>query len=85
MALPIECWVWPMHHTSVPGRFSCMVLATWYMVASSDRVIPPAAERIMAERAGATTVEIESSHVAMISHPDEVTALVREAIAATAS
>ncbi len=60
-------------------------IPSWYMVASSDRVIPPAAERIMAERAGATTVEIESSHVAMISHPDEVTALVREAIAATAS
>jgi len=39
----------------------------------------------MAERAGATTVEIESSHVAMISHPDEVTSLVRDAVAATAS
>ncbi|CFO67229.1 Uncharacterised protein [Bordetella pertussis] len=35
MALPMECWVWPMHHTSVPGRFSCMVLATEYIVASS--------------------------------------------------
>ena len=60
-------------------------IPSWYMVASSDRVIPPAAERIMAERAGATTVEIESSHVAMISHPDEVTSLVRDAVAATAS
>ncbi|MBO3086045.1 alpha/beta fold hydrolase [Cellulomonas fengjieae] len=55
-------------------------LPAWYLVASSDRVIPPAAERAMALRAGATTVEIESSHVAMISHPDEVTALIQQAI-----
>ncbi|MEZ0446329.1 alpha/beta fold hydrolase [Cellulomonas sp. ICMP 17802] len=52
----------------------------WYLVASSDRVIPPAAERVMGARAGATVVEIESSHVAMISHPDEVTALIQQAI-----
>ena len=50
--------------------------------ASSDRVIPPGAERVMAERA--TTIEIESSHVAMISHPDVVTSLVRDAVAAIA-
>ena len=36
----------------------------------------------MASRAGATTVEIDSSHVAMISHPDEVTDLIKQAIAA---
>ena len=53
---------------------------SWYLVASEDRVIPPAAERVMAARAGATVVEIDSSHVAMISHPDEVTALIRQAI-----
>lgn len=58
-------------------------IPSWYLVASSDRVIPPAAERVMAERAGATTVEIESSHVAMISHPDEVASLIRDAVAAT--
>jgi len=59
-------------------------IPSWYLVASSDRVIPPGAERVMAERAGATTIEIESSHVAMISHADEVTSLVRDAVAATA-
>jgi pimeloyl-ACP methyl ester carboxylesterase len=59
-------------------------IPSWYMVASSDRVIPPGAERIMAERAGATTTEIESSHVAMISHADEVTTLIRDAVTATA-
>ena len=63
---------------------SWRTIPSWYMVASSDRVIPAAAERAMAARAGATTVEIESSHVAMISHPDEVTALIRDAVTATA-
>ncbi len=58
-------------------------IPSWYLVASSDRVIPASAERAMAARAGATTVEIESSHVAMISHPDEVTALIRDAVTAT--
>ena len=57
-------------------------LPSWYLVASSDRVIPPAAERAMAARAGSTTVEIDSSHVAMISHPDEVADLITQAIAA---
>ena len=54
---------------------------SWYLVAGDDRIIPPAAEREMAARAGARTVEIDSSHVAMISHPDEVVELVHEAIA----
>ena len=44
-------------------------IPSWYLVASQDRIIPPEAERAMAERAGATTVEIDSSHVAMMSHP----------------
>ncbi|WP_456843786.1 alpha/beta fold hydrolase [Cellulomonas sp. P5_C6] len=55
-------------------------LPSWYLVASGDRVIPPGAERVMGARAGATVVEIDSSHVAMISHPDEVTALIQQAI-----
>jgi len=54
---------------------------SWYLVAAQDRTIPPVAQREMARRAGARTVEIDSSHVAMISHPDEVVELVHEAIA----
>ncbi len=45
---------------------------TWYMVAANDEVIPPQAERQFAGRMGAVTEEIASSHVAMVSHPDEV-------------
>lgn len=56
-------------------------LPSWYLVASDDRAIPPAAERFMAERAGSHTVEIRSSHFAMVSHPEAVTRLIRDAAA----
>jgi pimeloyl-ACP methyl ester carboxylesterase len=49
---------------------------TWYLVAANDEAIPPDAERQFAARMGATTVELASGHVAMISHPDEVTDLI---------
>lgn len=54
-------------------------IPSWYLVARQDRTIPPDAERFMAERAGAHTVEIDSSHVAMMSNPDPVTDLIKEA------
>jgi pimeloyl-ACP methyl ester carboxylesterase len=43
---------------------------TWFAVAEHDEVVPPDAERQFAQRM-ATTIEVDSSHVVMISHPDE--------------
>jgi pimeloyl-ACP methyl ester carboxylesterase len=57
-------------------------LPSWYMVATQDEAIPPAAERQFAERMRATTVEVPSSHVPMVSRPDEVTRLILDASAA---
>jgi pimeloyl-ACP methyl ester carboxylesterase len=54
-------------------------IPSWYLVASDDHAIPPATERFMAKRAGATTVEISASHVAMVSHPGAVTDLILDA------
>ncbi|WP_405015161.1 alpha/beta fold hydrolase [Kitasatospora sp. NBC_01539] len=54
-------------------------IPSWYLVARNDRTIPPQAERAMAARAHARTVEIDSSHAAMISHPRAVTDLVLDA------
>ncbi len=51
----------------------------WYLVASDDQAIPPAAERQFASRMGATTIEAPSGHVAMVSHPDEVAHLIETA------
>jgi pimeloyl-ACP methyl ester carboxylesterase len=52
---------------------------TWYMVATSDRSINPIQERMMAKRAHAKTVEVDSSHVAYMSHPREAAKLIEEA------
>ena len=54
-------------------------LPAWYLVAAGDEAIPPDAERQFAARMGATTVEVPSGHVAMVSHPDAVTALIEKA------
>jgi hypothetical protein len=52
---------------------------SWYLVANQDHAIPPAVERFMAHRMHAHAEAIDSSHVAMISHPDTVTDLIRDA------
>ena len=51
-------------------------LPSWYMVATNDEAIPADVERLFAQRMGATTVEIESSHVPMVSHPEAVADLI---------
>ena len=52
---------------------------SWFLVAANDEAIPPDAERKFAKRMGAATTEIPSGHVAMVSHPDEVTQLITTA------
>ncbi len=54
-------------------------LPAWFLVATADEAIPPDAERQFAARMGATTIEVPSSHVAMVSHPDEVAQLIETA------
>jgi pimeloyl-ACP methyl ester carboxylesterase len=58
-------------------------LPSWALVATQDRAIPPSLERFMARRAGAHITEVRSSHAAMVSSPDAVTRLVKEADRAT--
>src|ERR1700759_959255 len=45
---------------------------SWSIVATEDRTVHPDLERSAAKRMGATTVELKSSHVPMLSHPDVV-------------
>jgi pimeloyl-ACP methyl ester carboxylesterase len=52
---------------------------TWYLVATDDRMIPPPAQRMMAERAGATVVEQAGSHAVYVSQPQVVAALIKSA------
>jgi pimeloyl-ACP methyl ester carboxylesterase len=52
---------------------------TWYIVAAQDKVINPDLERFKAKLIKATTIELKSGHVPMISHPNKVTDFIIEA------
>lgn len=64
---------------SPSGPAAWKTIPSWYMVAKQDRIIPPEAERAMAQRANAKTVEVNTSHVPMLSKPLAVIALIRQA------
>ncbi|MFI6266634.1 alpha/beta fold hydrolase [Micromonospora sp. NPDC051006] len=56
---------------------------SWYLVATDDRMIPPPAQRAMAERAGATVTEAPASHSIYLSQPQAVVDLIKQAAAGT--
>jgi pimeloyl-ACP methyl ester carboxylesterase len=72
----------PFHKALLTGKTT---QAAWrskpsfYAVSTEDRTINPDLERFMAKRMGAKTIEVKSSHLSLISHPDEITRLILEA------
>jgi pimeloyl-ACP methyl ester carboxylesterase len=60
------------------------VKPSWYLVATDDKMIPPPAQRQMANRAGATTVEVPGSHAVYVSDPAAVANLIKQAAAGVA-
>ncbi len=52
---------------------------SYYAVSTEDRTINPDLERFMARRMGARTIEVKASHLALISHPDEIARLILQA------
>jgi len=58
-------------------------LPSWAVVATDDKAIPPDAERHMAQRAGAQTIEVDASHSIALSQPTAVAELIRAAVGAT--
>jgi pimeloyl-ACP methyl ester carboxylesterase len=62
---------------------------TWYLIVTDDRMIPPAAQRTMAERTGAQTAETPGSHAIYVSQPavvaDVIAQAARNAMAASAA
>jgi pimeloyl-ACP methyl ester carboxylesterase len=60
-------------------------LPSWFLVADGDQAIPPDAQRQFASRMGATTIEVPTNHVAMVSHPDEVVNLITTAAQAVSA
>ena len=52
---------------------------SWYLVASDDRMIPPAAQRFMSKRAESSVVEVKGSHAVYVSQPQAVAQLIQKA------
>jgi pimeloyl-ACP methyl ester carboxylesterase len=78
--------VWATQCVPAPDLFNAKVGGTawkskpsWYIVAKNDRTVHPDLERFFAKRMGATTTEVASSHVPMLSHPDVVIDVIRAA------
>ena len=72
----------PLHWSAleeVMGVPAWKSLPSWFLVADGDQAIPPDAQRQFAGRMGATTIEVPTNHVAMVSHPDEVLNLITTA------
>jgi pimeloyl-ACP methyl ester carboxylesterase len=78
----------PLHTSAlgdVMGVPAWRALPSWYLVATDDEAIPPDAERQFAARMGADTIEVASSHVAMVSHPDQAVERIMSAATAVAA
>src|SRR6267154_4726891 len=78
--------VWATHFAPAADLFNQKVVGTawkskpsWSIVATEDRTVHPDLERFLAKRMGATTAEVKSSHVAMLSQPQLVLDVIRKA------
>ncbi len=78
--------VWATHFAPAADLFSRNAPGTawrskpsWYIVAANDRTVQPELQRFVAKRMGATTYEVDSSHVPMLSHPSLVLDVIRSA------
>jgi pimeloyl-ACP methyl ester carboxylesterase len=72
----------PFHKALLTGktqRAAWHSKPSFYAVSTEDRTINPDLERFMAKRMGATTIEVKSSHLSLISHPQEITDLILQA------
>lgn len=58
-------------------------IPSWYLVGTQDKIIPPAQQRFMAQRAGARTVEVRAGHLSLVSRPRAVERLILDAVRAT--
>ena len=73
---------WPFHKALLTGQTTYAAWRSkpsWYAVSTEDRTINPDLERFMAKRMGAKTIEVNASHLSLISHPEEITQLILEA------
>jgi pimeloyl-ACP methyl ester carboxylesterase len=58
---------------------SWRIKPSWYLITTEDRMIPPSAQRDMAERTGATVTEVAASHSVYVSKPEAVASVIKQA------
>lgn len=58
-------------------------IPSWYLVTRQDHALPPTTQRFMAQRAHAHTTEVNAPHAVMLTRPDTVSGLIRQAATAT--
>jgi len=78
--------VWATQGVPQPDLFNAKVGGTawkskpsWYIVGKKDHTVHPDLQRFFAKRMGATTYELDSSHVPMLSQPERVLDVIRAA------
>jgi pimeloyl-ACP methyl ester carboxylesterase len=74
----------PFHKALLAGktkRAAWRSKPSFYAVSKQDRTIDPDLQRFMAKRMGATTIEVNASHLSLISHPQEIADLIMQAAA----
>jgi pimeloyl-ACP methyl ester carboxylesterase len=82
--------VWATHYAPVADLFQQQKIKStpwkskpsWYILTTQDHTVHPDLQRWVSKRMGATVVEVESSHVPMLSKPDVVIEVIRKAAAA---
>ena len=79
--------VWATHYAPVADLFHQQKIKStpwkskpsWYILTTQDHTVHPDLQRWVSKRMGATVVEVESSHVPMLSKPDVVIEVIRKA------
>src|SRR5260370_23387344 len=81
--------VWATHYAPAADLFDQKMEGTawkskpsWFIVATSDQTVHSDLQRFVSKRMGATVRDVESSHVAMFSHPDLLLDVIRTAASA---
>jgi pimeloyl-ACP methyl ester carboxylesterase len=72
----------PIVHSALTSRSGPPAWAlkpSWYAIATADRMLNPTAQRFMAQRMAATEYLLDGSHAVVLSQPDAVVAMIREA------
>jgi len=77
---------WPLHKALLAGKTTHAAWRSkpsWYAVSTEDRTINPDLERFMAKRMAAKTIEVNASHVSLISQPETIAKLILDAAGLT--